>query len=400
MFSGLVARAPIYTRSLDLFGYELRWCSGDALQQGAVDDDAQFGESLLRLSRELSLDDLTGGGRALVRMPPQALPICEELGWPRERLVLALPEAVLADRDVAHSVGHLAAKGYTIALHNPSRDLAEFSRQIEFVSMCALDADARTDISVSSQLRERPQLLVRELETADQYEHFRERGFDYYEGAYFTRPRLMHGTEIPANRLSVLQLLARLRDPNVDVREVEQLVSRDITLSYKLLRLINAAYFGVPRRVDSIRRAVVFFGLERIKNWASVILVSAIEFRPRELLVMAMIRARGCELLAQELGRSPVETYYVAGLFSLLDAIMDAPMAAILERLNLTEELNLALLSGTGPVGEVLRCMLAFERADALAVPFRRFSQEDFPLRTYLDSIRWAGEATRQIAAP
>lgn len=398
MFDGLIARAPIFNRSLDLFGYELHFCSGLALQWGIHDDDNRYGDCMVRISRDIELDDLIGQHRALIRPPTGVLPLCEKLSWPRERIVLALPELAIHDAELEGAVRDLAARGYTIALHNPSRSLEELNGAINRVSMCALDAGTG-HLSPLAAMPKRPLWLVRELETAEQYDYFQRLGFDYYEGEYFTHPHLIHGLEIPANRIAVLQLLARLQDPNVEMREVEDLVSRDITLSYKLLRLINAAYFGMPKRVESIRKAVMFFGLQRVKNWATVILVNAIDFRPRELLTTAMVRARFCELLALELGRSPSEPYYVAGLFSLLDAIMDAPMALIVEQLNLSPPLSAALLKGEGPIGEALRCIMAFERADAINAPLREFPEVDFPARAYLDAIRWASEATRQIAA-
>jgi EAL and modified HD-GYP domain-containing signal transduction protein len=324
---------------------------------------------------------------------------CADMGWPKEKVVLAVPAPAMADLAAQHAVSHLAEVGYTIALHNPSRDLKELRRDADFVSICALDADSASAFKfpAASGGSPRPLLLVREVETEQQHDHFRRLGFHYFEGAFFERPKRIHGCEILADRLAVLQLIARLQDVHVEIDEVEDLVSRDLTLSYKLLRLLNAAYFGMPKRVDSIRRGVIFFGLQRIKNWATVILVNSVDFRPRELLTTALVRARTCELLAQDLGREPVEPYYVAGLFSLLDAIMDAPMAQILERLSLTEPITTALLKGTGAVGEVLRTVLLFERGAVAGAPCRNFSESHVPTQAYLQAIRWASETTRRI---
>lgn len=400
MFDGLIARTPIYTRSLDIFGYELRLCSGAALHGGLSDDEPRWIDSLLQASREVRLEEITGANHALLCPPPAFLPRCAEISWPREKIVLAVPEPAMRDRVVEEATSHLAEAGYTIALHNPSRDLTELRRDADFVSICALDADAATvsKVHLASGTSPRwPRFLVRELETAEQNDYFRKLGFDYFEGAFFTRPRLIQGSEMPADRLAVLQLLQRLQDPNVEIDEVEDLVSRDLSLSYKLLRLLNAAYFGIPKRVESIRRAVMFFGLERIKNWASVVLVNAVDFHPRELLTTAMVRAHTCQLLAQDLGRGPTESYYLTGLFSLLDAIMDVPMAEIVEKLSLAAPLRRALLEGAGPVGEVLRTVLMFEQCEVEGAPCRNFSHVGVPTRAYLDAIRWACAVTREI---
>lgn len=402
MFDGLITRIPIYTRALDVFGYEVRLCSGAALHEGVRDDESRWGECLLRVSHELSLDDIIGSSRALIRVPTSCLGRCAEMGWPKERLVLGVPAPALADPAAQEAVSHLAEAGCTIALHNPSRDLNELRRDAGCVSICALDAGSASTFEVSTasgNAARRLHLLVREVETAQQHDHFRGLGFHYFEGTFFDRPKRFQGREIPADRLAVLQLIERLQDRDVDIEEVEELVSRDLSLSYKLLRLLNAAYFGMPNRVESIRRAVLFFGLQRIRNWATVILVNAIDFRPRELLTTALVRARTCELLAQDLGREPAEPYYLAGLFSLLDAIMDVPMAQILERLSLAEPIKRALLEGSGPVGEVLRTVLMFERCATGKAPCRHFSQGHIPTQAYLQAIRWASEATREIRA-
>ena len=400
MFDGLISRLPIYTRSLDVFGYELQFCSGGALRANTYDDAASFGEYLIRASHTLKLEELTGARAGLIRLPAELLTRCEEVAWPRERLVFAVPDRAINDRAVSEAMSQLARKGFRIAVDNPSRDLTRLRRDAGFVTLCSLDATATADLKVLAGAGlsvDRPPLLVRDLASADQYDFFQRLGFDYYEGEFFVHPRLVHGTEIPANRMGALQLLGRLQDPDVDIHEIEDLVTRDLTLSYKLLRLINSAYFGMPKHVESIRRAVIFFGLQRIKNWASVVLINAADFRPRELLMTALVRARACELIAQACKREPTEAYYVAGLFSLLDAIMDVPMGQILERLTLSEPLNQALVEGSGPIGEVLGSVLALERGDFLGVPILPFSQEDVPMRAYLAAIASAEEMTRQL---
>ena len=314
--------------------------------------------------------------------------------------MFALPESAIVDQSVGEMISRLAGKGFRIAVDNLSRDLTLFHRDSRVISLCSLEATATTGLKALAGTgvhRDRPHLLVRELETADQYDFFQRLGFDYYEGSFFIRPRLVHGTEVPADRLAALQLLGHLQNPDVEIGEIEELVSSHITLSYKLLRLINSAFFGMPKHVESIKRAVVFFGMQRIKNWVSVILVNAFEFRPRELMTTALVRARTCELIAQDLGRKSTEAYYVAGLFSLLDAIMDAPMAYILERLNLNQSINQALLQGTGPIGEVLQCVLAIERGDFFAVPPQVLSHDTAPLHSYLSAIAFAAETNRQL---
>jgi len=272
---------------------------------------------------------------------------------------------------------------------------------LDFASICAVDADMLYS-GIKDHVPEMHgagfRMLAKNIETPDQYLMFKELGFDYFQGEYFERPKLIGGTVIPANRIAVIDLLARLQDPDVKIEEIEDIVSQDITLSYKLLRLINAAYFGMPQRVESVKRATVFFGLERIKNWASVILFNAIDYKPRELLVTALVRARTCEILAQHLGLENPGSYYVAGMFSTLDAIMDAPMPSILERLQLVDDIRVALLEGSGPIGEMLTSILAVE-SGIYYESTRKFLDNGVAMHAYTNAIGWASEINQAIAA-
>lgn len=400
MFDGLIARLPIYDRTLGIYGYELKLCSGNAWRAGVGDDPACLAASLVDASRDLELESIVGDNVSLIRLPAELVSCCEQVEWPRNRLVFALPESAIADTESARVIGELASQGVRIAVDNLTQSLSVLQKDAGYISLCSMEAGATGGLSLLTAVaspERRPHFLVRALETADQYDYFQRLGFDYYEGSFFVHPRLIHGTEIPADRLSALKLLSYLQDPEVGIRQVEEMVSNDVTLSYKLLRLINSAYFGMPRQVESIKRAVVFFGLQRIKNWVSVALVNAIEFRPRELLNMALIRAKTCETIAQNLGRESTEAYHIAGLFSLLDAIMDAPMAYILEKLRLHDDINQALLRGAGPIGEVLQSTLALERGAFDELSRNGLTSQASPLKSYLDAISYASEIGKQL---
>jgi EAL and modified HD-GYP domain-containing signal transduction protein len=398
MFDGLIGRVPIYTHTLDVYGYELSFCSGEALSIGTKDSEDRWTEAVRQAGQALDLRDLVGNSRAMLRVPSTSLTVCEGLAWPKSQVVLAVSGDVLNDSAAEETVSRLADEGFTIALHNPSCDLVELRREADFVSICSLDARKLNGFKISWTARhdQNLHLLVRDIETPDEYDRFRKLGFDYYEGMFFERPRHLRSCDIPGNRLAVLELLARLQSPKVDVAEAEAIITRDMTLSYKLLRLVNAAFFGVTKRIDSIRRAVIFFGVQRIKNWASVILVNSVDYRPRELLTTALVRARTCELLAERMKRPNTELYYITGLFSLLDAVMDVPKEDILRHLNLDDRINEALLHSSGPIGEVLRAAIAFERAEPGEIQGCKFEQ-GVPASAYVESIRWATDVRKAL---
>ncbi len=391
MIPGFIGRVPVYDRALNLFAYELRPCSFPC------QDDAQLEAFLKRIWGTLRLDRLTGGQAGLIRLPAPLLRELPTLPWPREKLIVHLPQETLS-RLTSEDLNQLVGRSYLIAISSERYD-PQLAQDLEFATIWALEASAPL-VEIKPHIENLHargiKLLVRHVETRMQYDAAFEAGFDYFQGRYFECPRLIHGTHLPANRLAVLHLIARLHDPQITIEEIETLISQDMTLSYKLLRLINAAFYGLPKKVDSLRRAVVFLGLTRVKHWATVILVNSIDYKPRELLITALIRACTCEAIALQLKRSDAEQCYIAGLFSLLDAIMDAPMEEILRHVNLVDEINQALLYGSGPLGPVLQTTLSLEYGLCHKLALAELDLET-TLRAYLAAIDQAEAVRRQL---
>ncbi|MCX8048991.1 MAG: HDOD domain-containing protein [Methylohalobius sp.] len=391
MMPGFIGRTPVYDRAFNLFAYELHPCSLPC------QDEAQPERFFKQIWQTLRLERLTGGQPGLIRLPLALLPELPSLPWPKEKLIVYLPQETLTLL-TSEQVNRLASQGWLIAISSDHYD-SQLAKDLEFAYIWALRAGAplaAIQTELAALQAKGVKLLVREVETRDQYEAAFAAGFDYFQGRYFEFPRLIHGTHLPANRLAMLHLIARLYDPKVTIEEIEDLIRQDMTLSYKLLRLINAAFYGLPKKVDSLRRAVIFLGLNRIKHWAMVVVVNAIDYKPQELLITALVRAQTCEAIANQLGRSDAEPCYIAGLFSLLDAIMDAPMEEILKHLNLIDEINQALLYGGGPIGQVLQTTLSLEHGLCHKLPLAGLNLEA-TLTAYLDAIDQAEAIRRQL---
>ena len=391
MIQGFVGRVPVFDRALNLFAYELRPCSLPG------DDASQLEKFLQECWHHHRLEKLTGGRPGLISLTPPLLGHLPHLPGPHGNLILHLPQGALSRID-HNQLRQLHDQGYLLALGCDHFE-PQLLQQHDCVKL--LSFEAKEDLSeIFSHVKaihdHGLEILLRHIETRDQFEAAFDAGMDYFQGRYFEYPRLIHGTQIPANRLAVLRLIARLEDPGITIGEVETLINQDVTLSYKVLRLINSAFYSLPKKIDSISRAVVFLGLNRIKRWAIVILVNAIDYKPRELLITALVRAHTCEQIARMLNRSDIEQCYIAGLFSLLDAIMDAPMEEILRHLNLVEEINEALLYGSGPIGPILQTVLCLEHGLCHKIPLHDLDLAG-TLDAYLQGIETAEMVRRQL---
>ena len=160
--------------------------------------------------------------------------------------------------------------------------------------------------------------------------------------------------------------MSKLQRQDIRIREVEAVVAEDISLSYRLLRYINSACIALPKKIDSIGHAVRLVGLENIKLLSSLIMLTSLDDKPRELLTTSLVRARMCALLAEHLKHPNTGGAFTVGLFSALDAFLDCSMQEALELLPLSDDIREALLTHTGALGPNAPCLRAGRDSGAL----------------------------------
>jgi len=239
-------------------------------------------------------------------------------------------------------------------------------------------------------------LLAEEVETYDDYDYCRNAGFDFFEGYFFCKPKPAKDQPLPSNRLSTVHLLSRLQNPNVTLDELERAVGQDVALSHRLLRYLNSPMNPTRRKVDSLRHAISLVGTNLIRQWASVIWLESIEEKPRELMVMSMVRAHMCRQLGLALGWKDVDQFFTVGLLSFLDALLDRPMTTVLNELPLSEQINAALLRRSGVLGETLNCAEAYERCNWQRT--RCSSLSEATIRdAYLGGVEWSRTLMNQL---
>lgn len=359
----LVRRRGILDRTGSLVGYEVLATDGD---------------EILRAIMEVGVDRLVGERRAFLHVASleQGQALSETLD--PSRCVLVVPPGgtsapkVAADYDV----------------------LVDGDAAPEWASLVRIPHDAHGDETgaVVGELQSRGiQVIAGGVDDHEQYEQAYEQGFDFFCGHWFTQPVDLSAKEIPANKLNLLQLLALVCDPDACIDDLETLISQDVGLSYRLVRTVNSAAFGLQHQVDSIGQAVMMIGMQRLRSWVQMISLANVEGKASELMIIAMIRAGMCERLGNEAGLAGADKLFTVGLFSVLDAILDLPMELIVDELNLSDAVRSALVERDGDAGAVLRCVLAHERGAWEDVGIAQLEVADI-MRAYLESVIWADE--------
>src|SRR3954451_8441231 len=231
----------------------------------------------------------------------------------------------------------------------------------------------------------------------DVFERCRDLGFTYFQGDWFAKPRLFRRRGVATAGLGSLRRLSELTAGDISFEDLDRIISSDVGLSLKLLRYVNSAFFALPRTVSSVHEALSMLGVRTVRRWATVMVISSIPDVPDELVGLGLRRAHMCEILAGSALPEERETLFTIGLFSVADALLNAPMAEVLDSLPFTEEIQAALLRREGPKGELLGAVCAYERGE---FPTLAAADPEAPslAGAYRAALEWADEAGRAIA--
>lgn len=404
MQNTFIGRQAIYDKQLNVAAYELLSRSNAEHNEAFVGEyNANHATTVVMLNAltEIGLDQLVGNHPAFINLTYDFLIGEREIPDLRNQLVLEILEDVEITPELISAVKKLSDSGYMIALddfiyHEDMLPLVELADIIK-IDILQLDEQGLRD-HVEKLNHYDVRLLAEKVETRQEYELCKELGFDYFQGYFFCKPNIVSSQRLPANRIAIMHLLAQLQNPDVKIDSLEELISQDLALSYRLLKYINSAAFALHREIDSVRHAIVMLGMNTIRSLANLMLMSKIDDKPHDLLIIAMLRARMCEQLSLSIDKSQKDVFFTAGLFSVIDALMDQPMAEVITQLPLAKVIKDALLEREGIIGEAINCCIAFERADWPNVKCANLDESAIQ-QAYFNAVIWSNEAAKLVSS-
>jgi|SRR5947209_2456955 len=400
MSSVYVARQPIFDRHTRLAGYELLFRSGDEQARAVIaDHDDATSSVVLNTLTELTLERVVGPHPAWINVTRAFILDGLVDALPAKRTTLEVLEGQEIDDELAAALARLRDRGYKIALDDftvqgpraallPLADIVKLDVMALGVHGAADEMRALRAFDVTT--------VAEKVESQEEFKLCKEEGFDLYQGYFFCKPEVLRAKAIGTNRLSLLQLLAALQNPDIELKRLEELIGHDVALSYRLLRYINSAFFGLRTRVDGIGRAIALLGLSNVKRWATMTVFAGVEGKPRELLTTALVRGRMCELIGPDLGQSSSDQLFTLGLFSVVDALVDAPMAEVLASIPFPDDMRAALTAHIGRKGDLLRAVLHWERGETREA-LRLGIGADRLAAAHTEALAWADDATSEL---
>jgi c-di-GMP-related signal transduction protein len=366
MHERFIARQPIFDKRLQVFAYELLFRSGP---QNFFQPSPNASTSVIADSATLfDLQNLTGHARAFVNVDEFALKLDVPRLLPPDRIVVEILESVKPTEEIVTICRDLRSSGYVLALDDFTGDsklnsLVELAQFLK-VDFQLLDADGRASVA-KKYGNGKLSLLAEKVETEHDLAEARQLGYSYFQGYFFCKPSMIETREIPGDKLLQLELLNAVSATELDYIEIEDLLKRQPSLLYRLLRYLNSPLLGLRTEIQSVRQGLSLLGENEFRRWVSIFAVLDMSAgKPPELIRTALTRAYFCEAFSQAAGLSEKKSsLFLMGLLSITDALLDKPIAEVMKSFPVSQEVKTALVGGENRFRDVYDLLLSLERA-------------------------------------
>ncbi|ABR49119.1 diguanylate phosphodiesterase [Alkaliphilus metalliredigens QYMF] len=391
-----VGRQPIFDRKMNVLGYELLYRrSINNFYEGT--DDSQSTAALINNAFfAMELYELTSGTRAFINFSKEMILGEIPLLLPKEKIVVEILERAETSDKLINACKKLREKGYIIALDDfvfneidlPLIEIAHIIK-VEFNNV-----DYSRQHQLIKQYKNSVKFLAEKVETREEYELALNMGYDYFQGYFFGKPMVMKGREIDGLNTTLMRVLSELNQQEPEYQKITEIIETDLGLSYKMLKGANSIFFESKKQTYFIKHTLIRLGLVEVKKWVYLMMLKDIQVvENKELIRNCLIRGKLMELLSSEKGtkNKPIE-YFLTGMFSSIDVLLNRSMNEIVEELPLSIDVKEALLGGNNEIRQslhiVLNCeMLNWSITDIKRV-FPNITQKKF-MSMYIEALKW-----------
>lgn len=393
-----IARQPIFDWRQNIFGYQLLFRSSLDNYFSGTDLDNASNNVIANSFLLFSIEEMTDNTKAFLRATHNTLKNNQITALPPQSIIVDIMQPLVPDPELTAACRRLKDAGYTLALDDFVLDsgVEDLLDVVDIVKVNTLNTSQEDCQDIVEELSPRGiKLLAIKVESYEAFHRMQDIGFDYFQGYFFSKPTVLSRKDIPGNKLKYLQILRQVNAPEIDYDELAQTIQGEMSVAYKLLKLINSAAFGLPKPVHSIKQALALLGAKELRKWASLISMTAMaDDKPNQLVINSLARGKSCELLAPHVGMlSRAPDLFLMGLFSMLDGIIDRPIKEVLNDIPFEDDLKDALLGKAGHPRKVLDLVLAQEMGLWRVLSFIADSlrlKENTLQDIYIEATQWA----------
>lgn len=394
-----VARQPIFDRKGQSVAYELLYRNGNSSNSFPdIDGDEATADVIINSFINIGLEELAQGKRCFINFTESLLKMNLPSYFNPGSIVVEILEDVPITEELIEICAELKKLGYTIALDdfNLQQNYFLLPKLLKYIDIIKVDF-LQTQVQKRKQIMNRYKqygvsFLAEKVETQEEYQLALRDGYDYYQGYFFSKPVVLSSYDIPVYIHGYLQILHELSKTEPDIDKISEQIEQDLSLSYKLLKLMNSPAFRPKNKIKSIKQAIVLLGLNEIKKWIYILSIKNLNFKndpiQEEVIRLSLMRAKLCERLSIKIGRTEPSLYMLTGMFSLVDALLHRNLDDVLNELPLSDEIREALSGVENDIRKVLKWAIEIEKSN--------WHTQDLPLspeeiqECYMEAILWS----------
>lgn len=384
---------PILSADGGTFAYEMI----DKGSSDVNDEDSTLLADFDRTMDVLSLGDISGNAKFFIHFSKQLLNKSVYSNLPKSKFVVQInADSAIDDKHRLLECAQLCAAGYTIALCNVTQQSLK-PDILKYATYIKLSLNSFEGASLQRLIRNNKKFFIAsEINSNEDYNKAKNYGFSLFQGFYFSQPVLTQKTKdidpLKANYYRLLKLTST--DDYVNFKEISDVISSDVALSYKLLKLLNSAAVGLRNRISSISTAVAYLGEESLKKWIAMLALRGLaDDKPLELVRISLIRAQFGELLSPHF--SPPKNHrhvFLTGMFSLLHIALEKTKEELFDEIPVADDIRLSIVSDSGPYSDLVDFYANYEYSNWDEVS--RFAAENNLTDTlinesYIQAVRW-----------
>ncbi|AEE15220.1 diguanylate phosphodiesterase metal dependent hydrolase domain protein [Thermodesulfobium narugense DSM 14796] len=400
----VVARQPIFNKVVKVKAYELLFRKSiDSISYDAFDGESSTIELLKSSLSVIGLDVLTNGLPAFINFTGKLLRDDVPSLLPPNKVVIEVLETSYYDLGISDTVKAIKKKGYKIALDdfffkNEFKDLIMSADYIKVDFLQVTDEEKREYPKKISSIKDSITFLAEKIETYDDFLLAKESGYSLFQGYFFSKPSYVSRKSVPLRKQFILNLLDEAYKENWRPAVLEDLIKRDLSLSFRLLKFMNSIYFGFRNRINSIKQAIVLLGKNEFLKWLSLIALGELaDDKPEELVTLSIFRAKMCENIGQFLSKKndDLSNFFMTGLFSSIDALLDRPRSELINELPINALVKAALMGEKNIYFQALELVISYEKTEV--DKFYKLLEKlklnfDDVMKAYLEAIRWSSQ--------
>ena len=392
-----LARQPIFDRQLNIFGYELLYRQSLVNAFSGIDDDQATSELIYNSFLVIGLEDLTDGKKAFINFSKKLIDSDLPLLLPKEHIIIEVLEREEATQTTIDACKRMQELGYMLALD-------DFIYEDNFLPLIENANIIKVEFpSVEKNLQQKMirrygrkiKFLAEKIETREDFQLAMTLGYDYFQGYFFSKPAMVSKLDITTLNSSLLSVLNELNKLEPSYSAISEIIESDLGLSYKLLKLANSAFFGARKKITSIQFALSYIGLKEQYQWISLMMLKDFQkVENAEMLKLSVVRGKLMELLAKHLQVKTAQSeYYLTGMFSFIDVLLNQPMKEIMDGLPFSDLVKQALCGEDNAQRQMLDYVIACEKGDWQNIRNQQFLEQIDAaqyMTFYLQAIKWA----------